>query len=85
MAGEVAFEGMLGSARALAAGRRPTAAGATLSILSSRSSQRGDLADQVAAASGKELAIQTRLKQTADFREGVAAMAERRAPAFSGQ
>jgi predicted unusual protein kinase regulating ubiquinone biosynthesis (AarF/ABC1/UbiB family) len=32
MAGEVAFEGMLGSARALAAGRRPTAAGALFSV-----------------------------------------------------
>jgi predicted unusual protein kinase regulating ubiquinone biosynthesis (AarF/ABC1/UbiB family) len=32
MAGEVAIEGMLGSARALAAGRRPTAAGSLLSV-----------------------------------------------------
>lgn len=61
------------------------ALGAPLSIDAIRASQRGDLADQVAAATAEELAVQTRLKQTADFAEGVAAMTARRVPQFRGQ
>ena len=61
------------------------ALGAPLALDSIRASQRGDLAEQVAAATSVELAIQTRLKQTSDFREGVKAMAERRPGNFRGE
>jgi hypothetical protein len=46
---------------------------------------RRDLADRVKAATEHELAEQTRLRQTDDFKEGVKAMAERRVPNFSGR
>ena len=59
--------------------------GAPLSIDAIRDSQRHDLADAVAAATQRELAIQTRLKQTADFSEGVKAMSERRRAVFRGE
>jgi enoyl-CoA hydratase/carnithine racemase len=39
----------------------------------------------VAAATELELAAQMQLRSTADFREGVAAMAERRLPRFVGR
>jgi hypothetical protein len=37
------------------------------------------------AATERELAAQMQLRSTADFREGVAAMAERRLPRFVGK
>ncbi len=46
---------------------------------------RGHLADAVAAATDREDAEQNRLRATADFNEGVRAMAERRTPQFSGR
>ena len=46
---------------------------------------RGDLADRVRKATEHELAEQTRLRKTDDFKEGVKAMAERRVPNFSGR
>lgn len=64
---------------------REIAIGAPLSIDAVRDSQRHDLADEVAAATQRELAIQTRLKQTADFSEGVKAMSERRRANFRGE
>jgi len=64
---------------------REIAIGAPLSIDAIRDSQRHDLADEVAAATERELAIQTRLKQTADFSEGVKAMTERRRANFRGE
>lgn len=64
---------------------REIAIGAPLSIDSIRDSQCHQLADAVAAATQRELAIQTRLKQTADFSEGVNAMTERRRANFCGK
>ena len=46
---------------------------------------RADLAERVRAATAHEAAEQARLAATADFREGVQATAERRAPRFSGR
>jgi len=43
---------------------------------------REGLADRVSAATAKELAVQTRLRDTDDFSEGVKAMTERRVPNF---
>jgi enoyl-CoA hydratase/carnithine racemase len=61
------------------------AVGAPLSIDAIRDSQRHDLADAVAATTRRELLVQTRLKETADFSEGVAAMTDRRRPSFRGK
>jgi enoyl-CoA hydratase/carnithine racemase len=58
---------------------------APLGVSSTRATMRRDLADRVAAATEHELAEQTRLRQTDDFKEGVKAMAERRVPNFSGR
>jgi enoyl-CoA hydratase/carnithine racemase len=46
---------------------------------------RRNLAEQVRAIVGHELAEQTRLRRTKDFREGVRASSERRAPRFTGE
>jgi 2-(1,2-epoxy-1,2-dihydrophenyl)acetyl-CoA isomerase len=46
---------------------------------------RGHLAEQVRAATDREAAEQNRLRETADWREGVAATAERRRPRFQGR
>ena len=56
-----------------------------LGLLATRATLRGDLADRVRAATEYELAEQTRLRKTADFKEGVKAMAERRPPAFTNK
>ena len=50
-----------------------------------RATLRGDLADRVLAATEYELAEQTRLRNTDDFKEGVKAMAERRLPIFNSR
>jgi enoyl-CoA hydratase/carnithine racemase len=55
-----------------------------LGLLSTRATMRSDLADRVRAATEHELAEQSRLRKTADFKEGVKAMAERRVPNFAG-
>jgi len=64
---------------------REIALGAPLALDSIRDSQRGGLAARVAEATARELAIQQRLKQTEDFREGVKAVAERRPGNFQGR
>jgi 2-(1,2-epoxy-1,2-dihydrophenyl)acetyl-CoA isomerase len=46
---------------------------------------RRDLAERVRAIVGHELAEQTRLRRTEDFREGIRASSERRAPRFTGE
>jgi 2-(1,2-epoxy-1,2-dihydrophenyl)acetyl-CoA isomerase len=55
-----------------------------LAVRAIRHTMRGRLAAQVRAALARELAQQNLLRGTADFREGVAATAERRPPNFTG-
>jgi enoyl-CoA hydratase/carnithine racemase len=56
-----------------------------LGLIATRATMRGDLADRVRAATEHELAEQTRLRRTDDFKEGVRAMAERRVPVFTSR
>ena len=56
-----------------------------LGLVATRATMRGDLADRVRAATEHELAEQTWLRKTDDFKEGVKAMAERRLPVFSNR
>ena len=64
---------------------REIAMSAPLAVRSIRETLRGDLADQVEAATAHEHREQSRLQQTADFAEGSRAMAERRIPEFRGE
>ncbi len=56
-----------------------------LGLIATRATMRGSLADRVRAATEHELAEQTRLRQTDDFKEGVKAKAERRVPIFTNR
>jgi enoyl-CoA hydratase/carnithine racemase len=61
------------------------AAAAPLAVRAIRSTQRAGLAERVSEAMAAELAAQDRLRQTADFAEGIRASAERRPPRFEGR
>jgi enoyl-CoA hydratase/carnithine racemase len=78
----VALDDLEPAARELAG---EIAGSAPLAVRSIRATLRGDLADRVAAATEHEMAEQERLRRTPDFREGTRAMAERRAPNFTGE
>ena len=56
-----------------------------LGVTETRATLRQGLADRIKAATDHELEIQTRLRKTDDFKEGVKAMSERRLPNFVGQ
>jgi enoyl-CoA hydratase/carnithine racemase len=58
---------------------------APLAVVATRATLRAGLAERVREATAHELAEQSRLRQTQDFREGVKAMAERRLPNFAGR
>jgi enoyl-CoA hydratase/carnithine racemase len=60
------------------------AAGAPLAVQSTRATMRGDLHALVEAQTDHELAEQAWLQRTADFAEGVRAVAERRPGRFTG-
>ena len=77
-----AREEVRGTAHAMA---REIAMSAPLAVRSIRATLRGDLADQVEAATAHEHREQARLQRTADFTEGSRAMAERRTPDFRGE
>ena len=56
-----------------------------LGLLSTRATMRAGLAERVLAATNHELAEQTRLRATEDFKEGVKATEERRVANFRGR
>ncbi|ABD05268.1 Enoyl-CoA hydratase/isomerase [Rhodopseudomonas palustris HaA2] len=58
---------------------------APLGLLSTRATMRATLADRVMEATRHELAEQTRLRSTEDFKEGVKATEERRIAHFKGR
>jgi enoyl-CoA hydratase/carnithine racemase len=63
---------------------REIAACAPLGVMATRATLRQGMAERVRTATDHELAEQTRLRQTQDFKEGVKASAERRTPNFLG-
>jgi enoyl-CoA hydratase/carnithine racemase len=78
----VAQEQVRNAALALAA---EIAENAPLGVVATRATMRTGLADRVKRATEHELAEQSRLRKTDDFKEGVTAMAERRVPNFAGR
>jgi enoyl-CoA hydratase/carnithine racemase len=78
----VAKDEVRSAARALAT---EIAQSGPLAVVSTRETLRRSLADVVEAATERELVEQEWLRRTADFKEGVAAMADRRLPHFVGR
>lgn len=64
---------------------REIATSAPLAVQSTRATLRQGLVEQLRVAVARESAEQNAQFKTADFREGVAAMAERREPRFKGE
>ena len=77
----VPLDGVRQKAHELAA---EIALSAPLAVDSIRATLRGDLAERIRVATAHERVEQDRLQRTADFKEGVAAMAARRTPNFTG-
>jgi enoyl-CoA hydratase/carnithine racemase len=61
------------------------AASGPLAVREIRQTMRAGLVDRIRAATDREKAVQDRLASTADFAEGIRAMAERRLPRFEGR
>jgi enoyl-CoA hydratase/carnithine racemase len=78
----VSADELRGAAHAFAA---EIASSAPLALIAIRETMRGGLADAVRVATARENQEQQRLRATADFQEGVAAVAERRPPRFTGR
>ena len=57
---------------------------APLAVRSIRETMRGELPARIRAATARERTEQERLQRTTDFKEGIAASAERRTPRFTG-
>jgi enoyl-CoA hydratase/carnithine racemase len=70
--------------RALALARE-IATSAPLAVQSIRKTLREGLADEIATITNHELAQQSNLRTSEDFREGIAAMTARRPPEFKGR
>jgi enoyl-CoA hydratase/carnithine racemase len=80
---EVAPEGKVRDVALRLAGE--IAANAPLAVVSTRATGRAGLAEAVRVATAHEFAEQQRLMKSEDFREGVRAVAERRAGDFKGR
>ena len=78
----VAIEDVRKAAIALAA---EISESAPLAVQAIRKTQRQQLLGELPEAIRRELAEQTRLKSTSDFREGISASTQRRSPQFSGE
>lgn len=78
----VPLEELRSAAHAMAA---EIALSAPLAVESIRQTMRGGLSDRIRKATDREKAEQDRLRDTEDWNEGVAAMAERRPPKFQGR
>jgi enoyl-CoA hydratase/carnithine racemase len=64
---------------------REIAGSAPLAVQSIRATLRAGLAEEIARITDHELAQQSSLRTSDDFREGIVAMAERREPDFKGR